>query len=135
LKNRLPIVFLAKIQTKTFFIIYHMITHFMIVLVNFPIIIMHKMCIMTTCELFFVCLCTLLEAWWKFHVDMARYLYAHVFKTSWEEWEKQWNVSTNILYKFFKVNNSHLMLILQDWDSQLKSRNQVNVFDTCTKCN
>jgi hypothetical protein len=39
---------------------------------------MHKMCIMTTCELFSACLCTLLEAWGKFHVDMARYLYAHV---------------------------------------------------------
>jgi hypothetical protein len=47
----------------------------MIVLVNFPIIIMH---IMTTCEFFFACLCTLLEALWKFHANMARYLYAHV---------------------------------------------------------
>jgi hypothetical protein len=40
----------------------------MIVLVNFPIIIMH---IMTTCEFFFACLCTLLEALWKFHANMA----------------------------------------------------------------
>jgi hypothetical protein len=33
---------------------------------------------MTTCEFFFACLCTLLEALWKFHANMARYLYAHV---------------------------------------------------------
>jgi hypothetical protein len=78
---------------------------------------MHKMHIMITCELFFACLCTLLEAWWKFHADMARYLYAHVLKTSWKGWKKQWNVSTTNLYKLFKVDNSHSMLELQDWDS------------------
>ncbi len=37
-------------------------------------------------------------------------------------------MSTNSLCNFFKVNNSHPMLKLYDWDLQLKNRNQVNVF-------
>jgi len=39
---------------------------------------MRKMRIITTRELVFAYICTLLKAWWKFHADMARYLYAHV---------------------------------------------------------
>jgi len=135
LRDRLPIIFLATIQTKTFFIIYHVITQFHD---SFSKLSNNYNAWNAYYDYMWIFFLHLYVHCWRLDGNFMQTwlgIYMHVLKTSWKEWYKQWNVSTNNLYKFFKVDNSHPMLELQDWDSQLKSRNQVNTFDTCTKCN
>jgi hypothetical protein len=95
---------------------------------------MHKVRIITTREPFITYLCTLLETWWKFHVGMARYLYAHMLKKSWDEPKEEWNVFNNNLRNFLKVDKSSYAKIVGSIFT-IENKNQVSTFDTCTKCN